>query len=74
MKKIFLLDDPNSLSSSLASAKEWNKIRIATEGAYPPFSMIDNNGELVGLEIEFIDALCAEIRLSALCKIKIGTA
>jgi polar amino acid transport system substrate-binding protein len=34
-------------------------IRIATEGAYPPFNYVDQNNEPAGFEIELGRALCA---------------
>ena len=29
-----------SLASGMAGAKEWKKVRIGVEGAYPPFSSV----------------------------------
>ncbi|WP_221800758.1 ABC transporter substrate-binding protein [Oceanobacter mangrovi] len=38
------------------------KIRIATEGAYAPFNMMDNQGQLVGFDVDIAKALCAEMK------------
>jgi len=46
---------------SVTFAKEWNKIRIGVEGAYPPFSAVTASGELIGFDIEIAQALCDEI-------------
>lgn len=48
-----------SMGANLASAAD--KIRIATEGAYAPFNMTDENGELIGFDVEIAKALCAEM-------------
>jgi lysine-arginine-ornithine-binding protein len=37
------------------------KIRIATEGANPPFSTIDSKGELEGFDVDIARALCAKM-------------
>lgn len=38
-----------------------DSIRIATEGAYPPFNSMTANGELVGFDVDIAKALCAEM-------------
>ncbi|ANG61116.1 amino acid ABC transporter [Marinobacterium aestuarii] len=45
-----------------ASAAQAEKIRIATEGAYAPFNMIDANGDLKGFDVDIANALCAEMK------------
>jgi octopine/nopaline transport system substrate-binding protein len=52
---------------SLSSAGEWKQIKIGTEGAYPPWNYVDDDGQLVGFEIELVKDLCA--RMDAECEI-----
>jgi lysine-arginine-ornithine-binding protein len=42
-------------------------VKIATEGAYPPFNSIDANGKLVGFDVDIANELCA--RMQANCEI-----
>ena len=39
-------------------------LRIATEGAFPPFNYLDSNGEPQGFEIEIGKALCQEMAVT----------
>lgn len=55
-----LLAAAMSLSAGLAQAGD--KIRIATEGAYAPFNMVDASGQLQGFDVDIAKALCAEMK------------
>jgi octopine/nopaline transport system substrate-binding protein len=44
-----------------ALAKTWTKIRIATEGAYPPWNFTDSTGALIGFEVDLAHDLCRRI-------------
>jgi arginine/ornithine transport system substrate-binding protein len=50
-----------ALVAGQAHAKDWKKIRIGVEGAYPPFSWVEPDGTLKGFDIDIARALCAEI-------------
>lgn len=56
------------LAATTAHAQmEGATVRIATEGAYPPFNATTAAGELVGFDVEIAQALCAEMK--AQCEI-----
>lgn len=38
-------------------------VRIATEGAYPPYNLVDDSGKVSGFEIELGDELCKRAEL-----------
>ena len=70
MKNLFLAVISISLlafASGPSVAKDWKSIRIATEGAYPPFNYTDKNGKLQGFDVDIANALCAQMK--AKCKI-----
>lgn len=48
-------------------ADDWSRIRIGTEGAFPPWNAIDGDGEVVGFEIDLARDLCR--RMAARCEI-----
>ncbi len=43
-------------------AAQAEKIRIATEGAYPPFNMKNTKGELIGFDVDIAKALCEQMK------------
>ncbi|MGV2100184.1 ABC transporter substrate-binding protein [Rhizobium sp. 21-4511-3d] len=66
MKKTILLAAVALLAAThLACADD--TIRIATEGAYPPFNYVKSDGSLEGLDVDMANALCQEMK--AKCKI-----
>jgi putative lysine/arginine/ornithine/histidine/octopine transport system substrate-binding protein len=61
MKKIAIaLAAVIGLSVSMAHAAD--KLRIGTEGAYPPFNGIDKEGKAFGFDVDIANALCAEMK------------
>jgi octopine/nopaline transport system substrate-binding protein len=51
------------------AAGDLKKIKIATEGAYPPWNFVDASGNLAGFEIELAEDLCR--RMNVACEIVI---
>jgi lysine-arginine-ornithine-binding protein len=62
MKKLAATAIALSMLSLAAHAKEWTEIRLASEGAYPPFNTIGADGSLGGFDIDIGNALCAEMK------------
>ncbi|WP_166416547.1 transporter substrate-binding domain-containing protein [Cochlodiniinecator piscidefendens] len=56
MKKLILSTAVLALTAGFAAA---DVVRLGTEGAYPPYNFIDDNGEIAGFEREVGDAVCA---------------
>ena len=51
------------LSASLACSEAPEAVRMGTEGAYPPFNVINDDGEVDGFERELGDELCQRANL-----------
>ena len=49
---------------SAAAAKEWRELRIASEGARPPYNYLDANGALMGFEIDLGNELCRRMNVT----------
>lgn len=49
-----------AFGSAVAGAAD--KIRIATEGAYAPFNMTNEQGEAIGFDVEIANVLCAQMQ------------
>ena len=60
MKKLLLATTLLALTAGFAAA---DVVRLATEGAYPPFNFIDDKGEVAGFEREFGDEICKRAAL-----------
>ena len=52
-----------TLALALGSAQAQEKLRIGTEGAYPPFNNLTADGELVGFDVDIARALCEEMKV-----------
>jgi histidine transport system substrate-binding protein len=51
-----------ALVTFAAQAKEWKEIRLATEGAYPPFNETAPDGSVRGFDVDIGNAVCAEMK------------
>ncbi|HSC84414.1 MAG TPA: ABC transporter substrate-binding protein [Pseudomonas sp.] len=60
-KKALLIAVAGLAFGSSASAAD--KLKIGTEGAYPPFNLIDANGQVVGFDVEIANALCTKMQV-----------
>ncbi len=60
MKKLLIIFALIALVFAVGTvqAKDWKKVRIGVEGAYPPFSSTTADGKLVGFDIDIAMALC----------------
>ncbi|MBF9044623.1 transporter substrate-binding domain-containing protein [Rhodobacterales bacterium HKCCE4037] len=62
MKKIILTTTALALTTGMAFAQD--VVRMGTEGAYPPYNFINDDGEVDGLERALGDELCARAELT----------
>lgn len=46
-----------------ASTAQAETLKIATEGAYPPFNYVDSNNQLHGFDVDIANALCERMRV-----------
>ncbi len=51
-----------AVTLACGSAFAAEKLRIGTEGAYPPFNLIDASGQVVGFDLDIGHALCAKMK------------
>lgn len=52
------------LSAGLAEAKDWTRVRVATEGGYPPFNALTPDGKVVGYEPDLLKDVCTRLRIT----------
>ncbi|WP_372614322.1 transporter substrate-binding domain-containing protein [Aquicoccus sp.] len=61
MRQLILTTAALALSTGFAMA---DTVRLGTEGAYPPFNFLNDDGEVDGFERELGDELCARAELT----------
>jgi polar amino acid transport system substrate-binding protein len=64
MKKLILGSSILAFAAGMALADGHSVVRMGTEGAYPPYNFINDNGEVDGFERELGDELCKRAELT----------
>ena len=64
MKNLILTAAALALTAGVAMAGSHSVVRLGTEGAYPPWNFINDDGEVDGFERELGDELCARAELT----------
>lgn len=64
MKKLILSTAALAVVAGMAMAGSHSVVRMGTEGAYPPWNLINDDGEVDGFERELGDELCARAELT----------
>ncbi len=67
LRALLLAATVSMILMAQAAAGEWEKVKIATEGAYPPWNFVDSSGNLVGFEIDLAKDICT--RMNVACEI-----
>ncbi|MBP8773089.1 MAG: transporter substrate-binding domain-containing protein, partial [Aeromonadaceae bacterium] len=63
MKKVWVTAAMALVLAAGVQAKEWKEVRIGIEGAYPPFSRTEANGDMTGFDVDMANALCVEMKV-----------
>jgi octopine/nopaline transport system substrate-binding protein len=61
---IFIAAVLSAFFVSQGGAADWERVKIATEGAYPPWNFRDASGKLVGFEVDLANALCSQMNVA----------
>ncbi|KMW60747.1 His/Glu/Gln/Arg/opine family ABC transporter [Candidatus Rhodobacter oscarellae] len=64
MKNLILTTAALALSAGMILADGHSVVRMGTEGAYPPWNFLNDDGEVAGFERELGDELCARAELT----------
>ncbi len=64
MKNLILTTAALAVAGSMTFADGHSVVRLGTEGAYPPYNFINDDGEVDGFEREVGDEICARAELT----------
>lgn len=53
-----------------ADAQDGQRVRVAIEGAFPPWNALDSHGQLQGFDVDLIYDLCRRVKVE--CQLESG--
>ena len=62
--KLCLMALATCLTSLSAEAKDWKTVRFGMDATYPPFLSVNSNGQIVGFEVDYANALCTKMHVT----------
>ncbi|MEG1817853.1 transporter substrate-binding domain-containing protein, partial [Pseudomonas sp.] len=63
MKPVIRFAGACALLLAGATMAQAETLKIATEGAYPPFNYVDSNNQLHGFDVDITKALCEQMKV-----------
>lgn len=63
MKSILKFAAAAAMLCLASGASAADKIKIGTEGAYPPFNSMTADGKVIGFDVDIANALCAQMKV-----------
>lgn len=63
MNRLFGIYVAATLAATVQASAQESRLNIVTEGGFPPWNLTDSSGAVKGFEIDFMNAVCAQLKV-----------